>query len=129
MNAIGIILAAVILLLAAYIVVMNWACVIVSVRNNKRGIDRHHSTVPLISFFITIFAMMACAWCGAPKLAVWMLIVPLLDIANWSLVFAPFGLIREMCRRKVAEPAASRNGGPARRAGKSVVGGGPPSVS
>lgn len=122
MNTIRLILATVILLFAAYIVVMNWGCVIVSLRNKRRGIDRHHSTAPLLSFFITIVAMVVYPW-------PWMIVVPLLDIANWSLVWAPFGLIREMCRRKVAEPVAAPNGGPAAQPGNSGVTQGPPSAS
>ncbi len=121
MTTTRLILATVILLFAAYIVVMNWGCVIVSLRNQRRGIDRHHSTVPLFSFFITIVAMVFYPW-------PWMIVVPLLDIANWSLLWAPFGLIREMCRKRITEPAPP-NGGPTEPLGNSGVGGGPPSVS
>ncbi len=84
--------AIIVLLFAAYIAVMNWGCVIVSLRNKKRGIDRHHSTAPLLSLFIAIVAAMISHW-------PWVFVVPLLDIANWILVWAPFGLMWEMCRR------------------------------
>jgi len=87
----------------------------------KRGIDQHHSTVPLVSFFITVFAMMVYRW-------PWMLLVPLLDIGNWVLVWAPFGLVWQMCRKSTAEPPASPDGGPAEPLGNSAVSGGPPSV-
>lgn len=122
MTTIRLILATLMLLLAAHLVVMNWGCVIVSIRNKKRGIDRHHSTVPLLSFFITIVAMVVYPWR-------WMIVVPLVDIANWSLVLAPFLLIREICRKKVAEPGAAPNGGPVERLGSSGATEGPPSVS
>jgi hypothetical protein len=122
MTTIRLILATVILLLAAHLVVMNWGCVIVSIRNKKRGIDRHHSTVPLLSFFMTIVAMVVYPW-------PWMIVVPLVDIANWSLVLAPFLLIREMCRKTIAEPGTAPNGRPAESPANSGASGGPPSVS
>jgi hypothetical protein len=121
MSTFRIILATVILLFAAYIVVVNWGCVIVSLRNKRRGIDRHHSTVPLLSFVITIVAMTAYPW-------PWGFVIPLLDFANWSLLWAPFGLIREMLKKNIAEPVASPNGGQTMPPGDSGTTGGPPSV-
>ena len=123
-----IILAIVILLFAVYIVVMNWGCVIVSIRNRKRGIDRHHSTVPVVSFIMAGLAHLICPW---PDKS-WMIAIPLLDIANWSLLWLPFGLIREWRRRKIAEPGclcgkrapgAGPGGSPPRRDGRAC---GPP---
>src|SRR5438445_12451429 len=85
------ILAFGILLIAAYIVVMNWGCVIVSMRNKRRGIDRHHSTVPVVSFILT-----ALAYSLYPRAdARWMITIPMLDIANWSLLWFPVALFRE----------------------------------
>jgi hypothetical protein len=57
-----------------------------------------------------------------------MVTVPLLDIANWSLLWLPFGLIRE-CMKKGTEPGAAPNCGPAEPPGNSGASGGPPSVS
>ena len=91
MTTARLILAFAILLLAAYIIVMNWACVIVSMRNKWRGIGRHHSTVPVISCVLT-----ACAYLIFPLLdRAWMIFVPLLDIATWSLLLLPVMFIRE----------------------------------
>jgi hypothetical protein len=79
------ILAIALMLLALYMVALNWGCVIVSIRNKRRGIDRHHSTLPLMSF---VFAGSAFfAWPGAGKM--WIMIIPLLDIANWYLLWLP----------------------------------------
>lgn len=90
------IIASVFLIFAAYIVVMNWGCVIASARNKQRGIDRHHSTVPLVSVFLTILAYLIY-----PKPdKMWLISLPLLDIANWSLLWLPVVLIRE-ARKKV----------------------------
>jgi hypothetical protein len=96
MNIARLILALMILLLAAYIVVMNWGCVIVSLRNKKRGIDRHHSMVPILSL---ILAALACLAYPAPE-KMWLISVPLLDIANWSLLWLPVGLIRESMKSR-----------------------------
>ena len=83
------ILAIALLLLAAYIVVMNWACVISNTKNRRRGIDRHSSMVPLMSILLTLGAMMVFPH---PK-AEWMLIVPFLDLSTWSLLWFPFALL------------------------------------
>jgi hypothetical protein len=72
------ILAIAILVFAACVVVMNWGCVIVSLRNKRRAIDRHHSTVPIVSFVLA-----ALAYLVYPRPdSMWMTSVPLLDIAN-----------------------------------------------
>ncbi|MBL9171734.1 MAG: hypothetical protein JNN07_28650 [Verrucomicrobiales bacterium] len=102
MNNIRLIVAVVILLFAAYIVVMNWSCVIISLRNKKRGINRYHSTVPLLSLMITYLAYIMYPW-------PWMMVVPLLDIANWIMLWAPLWWIREIRRRKIAEQATRSN--------------------
>jgi hypothetical protein len=57
MDTTRLILAIIILLLAGYIVAMNWGCVIVSFRNKRRGIDRHHSTVPVVFFILVALAI------------------------------------------------------------------------
>jgi hypothetical protein len=91
-----------ILLIAAYIVVMNWGCVIISIRNKRRRIDRHHSTVPIVSFILA-----ALAYGLYPRAdGRWMIAVPLLDIANWSLLWLPVALFREW-KKKSTEQGGS----------------------
>jgi hypothetical protein len=70
--------------------VMNWGCVIATARNKRKGIDKHHSTVLLVSIICTSLAYMVShnAW-------VW--IIPAVDIANWQLLWFPVVLIK---RRK-----------------------------
>jgi hypothetical protein len=102
------IIAIAILFLAAYVAVMNWGCVIVSSRNRRRGIDRYHSTVPLFSFLLTVPAIVVYPWPGE---AAWMLAVPLLDIGNWVLVFAPIGLIALLIRGWRAKNSAKQTQG------------------
>ena len=125
MTTVRFILGIAILLFAAYIVVMNWGCVIVSTRNKRRGIDQHHSTVPIISFVLAALAF--AIYPRSDKM--WMITVPLLDIANWSLLLFPVVLIREARTKRITEPRAAPNGGPATRLGNSNVTVGPPSVS
>jgi hypothetical protein len=85
------ILSLAILAVAAFVVVMNWSCIIVTIRNKRRGIDRHHSTVPIVSLLLAALAYLI--YPRAEK--IWMISVPLFDIANWSLLWLPVVLIRE----------------------------------
>ena len=128
MSIVRFILALAILLLAAYIVVMNWSCVVASLRNKRHGIDRHYSTVPIMSFLLT--ALASLIYPLAEKR--WMVSVPLLDIANWSAVWGfislPVLCIREAKAKKTTEPSTAPNGGPAAPPGSSGVTEGPPSV-
>jgi len=105
MTSIRFILAIAILLFAAYVVVMNWGCVIVSRRNKRRRIDQHHSTIPIVSL---ILAALAYLLYPRPD-KIWMISVPLLDIANWSLLLLPGVLLRELRTKRVTEPAAGPN--------------------
>ncbi|MFT5191647.1 MAG: hypothetical protein ACI9DF_003900 [Verrucomicrobiales bacterium] len=100
-------LSIVLLLLAAYVVVMNWICVIVSTRNKKRGIDRHSSMVPLISVIATVGSYLIFSHPNAE----WMFVIPLLDLSNWSLVWLPFYLLRESIRKTTTEQDSGGNGG------------------
>ena len=97
MTSLRLILAIVILLLAAFIVVMNWGYVIASIRNRIRGIDRRYSTVPLVSILLVMLASLIHPQPDQEKR--WMLIVPLVDIGNWSLLgsllWLPVALIRD----------------------------------
>jgi NADH:ubiquinone oxidoreductase subunit 6 (subunit J) len=91
MTTIRLIIAIVILIFALAIVVMNWGCMIVNRRNKKRGVDRHHSTVPIVSF---VLAALAYLLYPRPVMS-WMFAIPLLDIANWRLLWLPVALIRQ----------------------------------
>ncbi len=91
MNALRIIAASLLMLFAAYIAVMNWVCVIVSMRNKRKGIDRHHSTVPLISLLASAFAYYIYPL--EPKY--WIGLFPALDPGNWMLaVGLPVAIVR-----------------------------------
>jgi len=95
MTSVRFILSIVLLLMAAYLVVMNWGCVIVSWWKKNRGIYWHSSMVPFVSFILAMLAYLICP--RTDKL--WLLSLPLLDIANWNLLWLPVVLIREVRKR------------------------------
>lgn len=111
MTTIRFILAIVLLLFAAYVVVINWGCLIFNIRNKVRGIDRHHSTVPIVSFVLVALAHLLYP----PQDKSWMIIIPLVDIANWSLLWLPIELIQEWRKKKITEPGAAPNAAPPHR--------------
>ncbi len=82
MTELRIVIASLLILLGAYVAVMNWACVVAITRNKRQGIDKHHSTVPLVSLVLAILAYFI--WPLETK--AWMLLVPVLDIGNWLLL-------------------------------------------
>ena len=86
-----VILAIVLLLFAAFVVVMNWIAVGVSIRNKNRGINKHSSMVPLMSVLAAIAAYFIYPYGHAE----WMFIIPLIDLSNWSLLWFPFHLLKE----------------------------------
>ena len=76
-------IAGIAMLLAVYVVVGNWGCVIASERNKRKGINKHHSTIPLISLILAgIIAYLLYPF--TPKW--WIGIIPALDIGNWILI-------------------------------------------
>ena len=89
------VLAVVVLLFGACIVETNWSSVIVSARNRRRGIDRHHSTIPLVSILLAALAYLI--YPGFER--VWIIAVPLLDIANWQLLWLPVVFFRKSNNR------------------------------
>ena len=89
METARLILAISLLLAAAFVVVLNWGCVAASSRNKGRGIDRHYSTVPLVSVILTVVAWLIIPWDGRP----WLFAIPALDIANWMLLWLPVWLM------------------------------------
>lgn len=89
------IFAILLLLLAAYIVVMNWYCVIINTRNRRRGIDQHSSMVPLISIIPTVAVYHIFPYANAA----WMFIDPLLDLSSWLLFLLPIFLLWDAIRK------------------------------
>ena len=82
MKELRISIAVILMLMAAYVAVMNWGCVIASERNKRKGVRKHHSTVPLISLVLSALAFELYPF--SPK--GWIGIIPAVDIGNWMLV-------------------------------------------
>jgi hypothetical protein len=97
MNGLRITVAVILILLAAYITAVNWCCVIVSMRNKRRGIHKHHSTVPLISLILAALAYAVCSFSSKA----WIGIIPAVDIGNWALVIGlPCAIAKGAFRKK-----------------------------
>lgn len=82
--------------LALFIMAMNWLCVYVSVRNKKRGIDRHHSQVLLVpELLIGVTALLPLPF---PK---WYLLIPLaLHVGTWVLPASLVYFLQQIIRYK-----------------------------
>lgn len=91
MEILRTVIAVVLLLLAAYIAVMNWCCVIVSLRNQKKGIDKNHSQVFIFHNFLPVAAFFI--YPHSPKWWIWL--IPALDMSNLTLLAWPFLLLKE----------------------------------
>ncbi len=79
---------------ATCVIVMNYAYVIMSYRNRLRGIDRHHSTVPLVAQILLVLADRVSSITSTRVLPwPWLLSLALVDVSLWFLVFAPFRLL------------------------------------
>lgn len=97
--------AGLILVFTVYLVAMNWGCVIVSEINRRKKIDRHHSTVALVSLFLAWCAYFVCPSSGR----IWVFVVPLCDIANWLVLWLPFWLIKEAWQKKQPHSIANES--------------------
>ena len=78
--------------LAFYVVAANWWCIVKSLLNKRDGINKHHSTVPLISFFLAAAAGLIFPF---PEHRPWFLAIAALDLSNWLLLLMPFILFRD----------------------------------
>jgi hypothetical protein len=89
-------LSVLLMLMAGYVVLMNWARVAATIRNRRRGIPRRHSTVPLVSLLLAGLA--AAVYPFTPRL--WIGLIPLTDVANLMLLWLPVFLIKEAKKRR-----------------------------
>jgi hypothetical protein len=89
--------ATVLALLAAalYVVIANWACAYLSLRNSRLGIDKHYSMVPIVPQLLVGIAWLLYD----PKVTSWLpglvfLFIAIADLSLWSLLWLPVVLIR-----------------------------------
>jgi hypothetical protein len=91
MTTARLIIAILILLLALCIVALNWSSVIGNMKNKRKGVAYRYSTVPIVSFILV--ALSYVIYPRPDKGAA--LIIPLLDIANWRLLWLAVALFRQ----------------------------------
>jgi len=96
MTTARLIIAILILLLALFIVAMNWSSVISNMKNKRKGVAYRYSTVPIISFILA--ALSYIIYPRPDKGAA--LIIPLLDVANWRLLWLSVAMIRQARTKK-----------------------------
>jgi hypothetical protein len=85
--------ALIVLLFSLLLLFLNWAAVFENQRNKRRGIDKRHSLIPLVSAVSTGIALLLYPY--TPKM--WMLLIPALDIGNWTLIVGlPWAIINGM---------------------------------
>ena len=90
-------IAVILLLLACLMVVMNWSCVAASERNKRKGIQKHVSTVPLLSLIFAGLAHTVCPWTSKG----WIGIIPAVDIGNWMFIIGvPWALAKGMFKKE-----------------------------
>jgi len=98
MNILRAAIAIMVIVVAVYFVIMNWWSVIASEGNKRKGIARHHSTVPLVSFVLAglvaypLYPFTPKSWIG---------LIPLVDIGNWALIIGlPWALAERVFKKK-----------------------------
>jgi hypothetical protein len=88
------------LLLAILASALNWAALVVSVRNKKRGIDRHLSTIPIAAQIFGVAAAVSSHFNPAAVIPSWICLLPaLLDVSLCSLAYLPVYLLRRRSSR------------------------------
>lgn len=89
------------MLLALFFVVVNWSCVIASEMNRRKGIDKHHSMVPLASLLTAGIAFFLYPY--APRIWIW--IIPAVDISNWAvLIGMPWAVVKGIFKKESSNP-------------------------
>jgi len=78
-----------------YIVGVNYCCIIVSERNKRKGIDKHHSVSP----FIGPISYLIGTLLSPLRIGIHVLIVSALDPGTWLIVLGlPYALLTELLR-------------------------------
>ena len=96
MTTARLIIMIVILFFALCIVAINWSSVIRNMRNKRHGIHHHHSSIPIVSFILVALSYIIYP---RPDKGV-ALIIPLLDVANWRLLWLPVAMIRHAWKKE-----------------------------
>ena len=89
MIVIAIILTILLIALASYVALMNFAGTYLAIQRRRKGISGGYSSVPLVSL---MFCLMAVA-ISYDTLGFWPLIPALIDPGTWLIVTMPFFLL------------------------------------
>jgi hypothetical protein len=93
------IVSVVLLVLAGYVVLLNWAGVIASYRFWRGGVKRHVSTIFAVVQLLVVAAASASAFATSAWLPHWLFwLVALADAALLQLLFFPILLLRRKRR-------------------------------
>jgi hypothetical protein len=90
MATVGFVLAWVLLGLAALVAFGNWTCFLRNYRNRRRGVAKHYSVIPALSFCLLIIAGSICSY----DPGVWIVIPVMLDPGTWVVIALPFVMLR-----------------------------------
>ena len=84
------------LVVALFVMTMNWLCVLAAIWNHKNGVDKNHSQVLLVpEFLIGIAALFPLPF------AKWYLFIPLvLHVGTWVLPKSLFYLFRQILQSR-----------------------------
>lgn len=82
-------LAWILLAAGAFLIALNYSALVVNYRNRRKGIDRHHSFVPLLGGLLGAWGVYLL---GQPMLAV---AVALSDPGIWVIGLLPVALLRQ----------------------------------
>ena len=85
-------------------VVGNWQVAIINGINRRKGIDRSHSLVPLLSLLFALLAYILCqrSWRH------WIWLIPACDIGYWIVLFLPLGFIKKAWLKRMSAIAADK---------------------
>ncbi len=96
MAVLGLVVAWILLGLAALVALANWTCFLRNYRNRRRGVARHYSIVPALSFILLMIAGFVCP--RGP--GVWIAVPVVLDPGTWVVIALPFAMLRAWYSRK-----------------------------
>lgn len=86
MEILQTILSIILLSIAAYVAAMNWTCLIMSIRTQRRGVNKSYSQVFLFQNILSVGAFLI--YPHSPKWWIWL--IPAMDLSNITLAAWPF---------------------------------------
>lgn len=98
---IGSFLAIVFLAASAFVVAMNWVCLLMTQRNHRIGVKRHYSMVPIVPQLLALLAWLLYEPGAIQGLRpIVFVLVALDDVLLWNLALYPLWASRQSNRRE-----------------------------